>query len=108
MDAISLVTGAIALLLFVWVGAIFMMWAFRPFASPMLFVRALACVGVAIVCVLAGMTPLNGEVPFHVSQIVYLIAGIGAVAVGAHQSYKLFRERHVHLSRRGAPRRRNR
>ncbi len=108
MDVISLVTGAIALLLFLWAGAIIMMWAFRPFASPALFVRALACVGIAIVCALAGMTTLNGDVHFRVSQIVYLIVGIGAIAAGAHQSQRLFTDRYVDLGRRDAARRKRR
>lgn len=105
MDVYSLVTGAIALALLFWAGAIVFVWAVRPVAKPALFIRALACVGIAIVCLLAGMSTLNEGSNFRLSQIVYVIVGVFGLAGASHQSYRLFTERQMDIGRRDHSRR---
>jgi hypothetical protein len=100
MNVFSLLTGALLFALFIWAGILFVVWAYRPAAAPTHFLCALACVGICIVCVLAGMSTLNGEGAAFVSQAVYLVVGLGALLGGAHQSFKLYQARHFTMDSR--------
>ncbi len=90
---------SVAILIFLvfsvlWAVTIIFLWATRPIASVSLFVRALAYVGVVIVCALAGMSTASeagGNIPAW--RIVFAGGGLLAAAAAAHQTYRLMTER---------------
>jgi hypothetical protein len=111
MNLYSLATLCFLVLTIVWAGAIIVMWATRPVANPMLFIRALAAVAVVVICALAGVTTFNQvheDTP--TSRIIFAALGIFAAAVAANQTYRLFNERKFDfrdpaMKRRRGPRR---
>ena len=98
MNPYFLATFIFLLLMVIWAGALIFLWATRPVASPMLFLRAFACVGAVIVCALAGLSTLNeanADTPMW--RVVWGIAGLTAAGVAAHQTQALLKSRDYDL-----------
>ena len=101
MDVYTITAGATTVILLLWSLALILAWALRPVASPTLFLRALACVGIVIVCVLAGMSSFLEANDNIASRVVFAVVGLGGLVGAVHQSYRLFTERDIDLRRTG-------
>lgn len=100
MDVYSLATLSFLVLTLLWAAAIIVIWATRPVAHPMLFIQALAGVGVVIVCALAGMSTFNQASEYTwLWRAVFAACGVVAAIIAARQTYRLMSERDFDLSR---------
>ena len=98
MEVYSLATLSFLVLTLIWAGAIIILWATRPIAHPLLFIQALAAVGVVIICALAGMSTFNqASDNTWLWRAVFAACGIVAAIIAARQTYRLMHERHFDL-----------